>query len=223
MDRADVATWDRLAPRYGRQERFELHAIDTLLRLAAPGPDERLLDIATGTGLVLRRLAARRAQPREAVGVDRSPGMLARAGELPPGCSTLLADARRIPLPDGWADVVTCAYALHLLDRPQRAALLAEARRLLRGDAAGRLVVATVWVDERRTGGHVAATALRLAGRIRPRALGGLRPLDPSADLRAAGFAIDRRVVLPRGGYPSLVLLAAVPSAALGRSTHLLA
>lgn len=212
MDRADVATWDRLAPRYGRQERFELRAIDTMLRLAAPGPDERLLDVATGTGLVLRRLAARPARPREAIGVDRSPGMLARAGDLPPGCSTLLADARRIPLPDGWADVVTCAYALHLLDRPQRAAMLAEVRRLLRGDTAGRLVVATVWVDERRAGGRVAATALRLAARIRPRVLGGLRPLDPSADLRAAGFAVTRRVVLPRGGFPSLVLFAAVPS-----------
>lgn len=208
MERAYAATWDRLAARYGRQERFELRAIDAALRLAAPAPGERLLDIATGTGLVLRRLARSPARPGAALGVDRAPAMLAHARDLPAGWSTLLADARAIPLPDGWADVATCTYALHLLDRAQRAAVLAEAHRLLRRDGAARLAVATVWVDERRTGGRALGGALRLAARLGPGRWGGLAPLDPTADLRAAGFAVTRRVVLPRGGYPSLVLLA---------------
>ena len=204
----DPATWDRLARRYRRQERLERRAIDIALRLAAPAADERLLDIATGTGLVLRRLADRPARPREAIGVDSSAGMLARAGALPPGCSTLQADARAIPLPDGWADVATCAYLLHLLDGTERAAVLGEARRLLRDDGTARLAVVTVWADERRAGGRLLAAAMRLAARARPRVWAGLRSLDPAADLRAVGFEVVRRAVVARGGYPSLVLLA---------------
>src|SRR5215218_1647572 len=208
MDRAGASNWDRLAPRYGRQERLEERAIATALRLAAPAPDERLVDLATGTGLLLRRLAARRPRPIEAVGIERSAGMLARVGPLPAGWSLLHADARAVPLPDGCAGVVTCAYLLQLLDGPDRRAVLAEARRLLRPQSGARLVVVTVWSDERRAAGRLAGPALRSAACVRPRVWGGLRPLDPAADLAAAGFTATRRVVLPRGGYPSLVLAA---------------
>jgi len=185
-----------------------VHAIDAALRLAAAGRGERLVDLATGTGLLLRRLAASPVRPREAVGVDRSPGMLACVGTLPAGWSTLLADARAVPLPAGWADVVTCSHLLHLLEPPERAEVLAEARRLLRPGADGRLVVVSVCPDRRRPGGRIAHEALALLARARPTVWGGLQPLDPADDLVAAGFAIDRRVLLPRHGYPSVVLLA---------------
>jgi ubiquinone/menaquinone biosynthesis C-methylase UbiE len=208
MDRDEASTWDRLAPRYGAQERLEERAIATALRLAAPAPGERLIDLASGTGLLLRRLAARDARPSEAVGIDRSAGMLARVGPLPAGWSVLRADARAVPLPDRCAGVVTCAYLLHLLDATDRRAVLGEARRLLRPAPDGRLVVVTVWSDERRAPGRLVGRALRSAARMRPGAWGGLRPLDPTAELAAAGFDVTRRVVLPRGGYPSLVLAA---------------
>ena len=136
MDRADAATWDRLAPRYGAQERLELRAIDTALRLAAPGPGERLVDLGTGAGLLLRRLAALPERPGQAIGIDRSAGMLARVGTLPAGWSVLRGDARAVPLPDGHAAVVTCAYVLQLLREPERRAVLGEALRLLGGDPA---------------------------------------------------------------------------------------
>lgn len=201
MDRAGASTWDRLAPRYGLQERLEERAIATALRLAAPAPDERLVDLATGTGLLLRRLAARRPRPIEAVGIERSAGMLARVGPLPAGWSLLHADARAVPLPDGWADIVTCAYVLHLLDPEQRAELLAEARRLLAPRPASRLVIVTVWSD------RVAVRAtLRVLQRTMRDAGIGLRPVDPTADLARSGFALTQRVRLPRHGYPSLVL-----------------
>lgn len=208
-DRAQAASWDRLALRYGAQERLELRAIDAALRLAVPVPGGRLVDLATGTGLLLRRLAALAARPREAVGIDLSAGMLARSGPLPEGWHLRRADAREVPLPDGCAGVVTCAYLLHLLDERERGEVLAEARRLLIEHPAARLVVVTVWVDGQRPLGRLAAHALRSAARMRPAAWGGLRPLDPAADLAAEGFALTRRVVLPRGGYPSLVLAAA--------------
>ena len=203
-----VATWDRHAASYERQERFEARAVDAALRLAAPAAGGRLVDLATGTGLLLRRLADSPTRPREAVGVDRSPAMLARVGPLPDGFSTLLADARAVPLPDGWADVVTCSYLLHVLEPNERAEVLAEARRLLRPGGDARLVVVSVWPDERRPGGRLAHNVMRALARARPRAWGALRPLDPTADLARAGFAVTQRVLLPRRGYPSLVLAA---------------
>lgn len=217
MDGADASNWDRLAARYGAQERFEERAIDTALRLAAPASGERLVDLATGTGLLLRRLAMRDPRPAEAVGIDRSAGMLARVGALPAGWSVLRADARAVPLPGGCADVVTCAYLLHLLAAPDRRAVLGEALRLLRPAPGARLVVVTAWADERCARGRLVGAVLRSAARLRPRTWGGLCPLDPAADLAAAGFDVTRRVVLARGGYPSLVL-AAAPSAGCSRS-----
>jgi ubiquinone/menaquinone biosynthesis C-methylase UbiE len=210
------APWDRLSVRYGAQERLETRAVDTALRLASSPPAERLVDLATGTGLVLRRLAACPARPLTAIGVDRSAGMLARAGELPPGWSTMHAEARQVPLPSAWADVVTCSYLLHLLEPAERAEVLAEARRLLRPTAPARLITVTVWADDRRGRGRLVSRALSLAARARPATWGGLRPLDPSRDLTAAGFVVTRRVVLPRRGYPSLVLAARPRSCAQG-------
>jgi SAM-dependent methyltransferase len=201
-------TWDRHAVRYGAQERLELRAIDAAIRLAAVDADERVVDLATGTGLLLRRLATSRSRPREAVGVDRSAGMLEHVGMLPAGWSTLLAPADAVPLPDGWADAVTCAYMLGLLPPAARGAVLAEARRLLAPTARARLVVVTVWADPRRAGGRLAHGALRLAARSRPAAWGGLLALDPSRELIESGFALTRRAVLLRGGYPSLVVAA---------------
>lgn len=198
---AAAATWDRLAARYGRQERWERAAIDAALRVAAPGADERLVDLGTGTGLLLRRLAARHgARPREAIGVDRSPCMLAGV-ELPPGWALMGADARAVALPDGWADVVTCAYVLHLLTVGERAELLAEARRLLAPRPESRLVVVTVWSER-----VAVRAALRLLQRAMRDAGTGLRPLDPTADLARGGFVLTQRVDLPRQGYPSVVL-----------------
>ena len=200
---ADAAAWDRLAARYARQEHLEHHAIDALIRLAAPAPHERVVDLATGTGLVLRRLAATARPPAEAVGVDHSRGMLARAGPLPAGWRTLQADVRDTGLPAGFADVVTCAYLLHLLEPAQRRAALVEMRRLMRAQGHARIAVATV-----HAGRRAIAAALAAAASLRPAAWQALRPLDPTRDLHEAGLTITRRAVLPRHGYPSLVLVA---------------
>ena len=169
--------------------------------MAAPAPHERLVDLATGSGLLLRRLAQRPTRPGEAIGVDHAPRMLAHVGALPHGWSTIGADVRHIPLPDGWADVVTCSYLLHLLDPEARAEVLAEARRLLAPRPSARLVVVTVWSPRPAVRGILGSLA-----RARPVACGGLRPLDPSADLASAGLDLTHRVALPRHGYPSLVL-----------------
>jgi len=202
------ATWDGHAERYGAQERLEARAVAASLSLADPGPGDRLVDLGTGTGAVLRSVAGRPDRPRTAVGVDRSPGMLARVGSLPAGWRTVQADATCVPLGDGVADVVTCAYLLHLLGPADRAGVLREAARLLAPAPASRLVITTVWAEPATPGGAAVNATLRALAWSRPRAWGGLRPLDPTPELAAAGLAPTHKVVVPRGGYPSLVISA---------------
>ncbi|HEY0218110.1 MAG TPA: methyltransferase domain-containing protein [Cellulomonas sp.] len=109
-----------------------------------------VLDVATGTGLVLDALrtpeapdagASARTQERtlRRIGVDVSVGMLAVARDRLPDAELVEADARRLPLADGSVDLVTCVTGLHLI--PDTALVLDEWVRVLR--PGGRVVTAT--------------------------------------------------------------------------------
>lgn len=100
--------------------------------------DGRVVDVATGTGLVLRAIAARHPGAR-LVGVDLSPGMLAVARAVLPQAHLVQADASALPVAEESVDLVTCVTALHLLAEPELA--FDEWARVLR--PGGRLVTAT--------------------------------------------------------------------------------
>lgn len=131
------AHYDGRAPSYDESlmHRSLAEAVAERALAHAPG---LLLDVGTGTGLVLRAGLARDASVR-AVGLDRSPGMLAVARRTVPDALLVLADAARLPLADGCVDVVTCVTVLHLL--PDPTAAMAEWRRVLR--PGGRVLTAT--------------------------------------------------------------------------------
>lgn len=206
MSRAGARPWDRVARLYDLQLWLERRALDRAVTLAGVAADERLLDVATGTGGLLRRLAARPVRPVEAVGVDASSAMLARAGRLPDGWKLVEADARTLPFEDASFDVVTAAYLLHTLDRPARGAVLAQCRRVLR--PGGRLVTVTVSLPPSAgVAGLLVAPVVWLARRSSG-ALRGLRPLDPRAEIEAAGFRVERAAAVRGPGYPSLCVLA---------------
>lgn len=198
-----MSAWDRAARFYDLQLWLERAALRAALDLAGIENDERPLDLGCGTGAILRELARRPTAPREAVGVDASAAMLARAPALPPGWLLVRADAARLPFPDRSFDVLTAAYLLHLLDPEQRTAVLAEARRVMRPGA--RLVTVTVAPP------RSARAASRLDRVLRPvcgnGVLAGLRPLDPTPDLEAAGFAVSATRRTFRG-YRSLIVAA---------------
>ena len=79
-----------------------------------------VLDIATGTGLVLRALRERGMDAHvELTGVDLSPGMLAVARSHLPDVTLVNADARRLPLDDDSVDLVVCVTGLHLIPEPE--------------------------------------------------------------------------------------------------------
>ena len=132
--------------------------------LLDPAPDERLLDVATGTGAVLRALQGRAVPPRSVTGIDASAAMLAHVGPLPQGWSVGVGDARALPFEDGAFDVVSASYVLHIVD--DLPAVLAEIRRVLRPD--GRLVTVTPGVPPRGLARPLARALDRLADRGRP-------------------------------------------------------
>jgi ubiquinone/menaquinone biosynthesis C-methylase UbiE len=107
--------------------------VPALLDLAALQPGERVLDIATGTGVVAR-LAARWVAPGGTVtGVDLNEGMLALARRLPlpPGMTIdwRQGSALALPFADGAFEVVLCQQGLQFF--PDRLKALGEMRRVL--------------------------------------------------------------------------------------------
>jgi SAM-dependent methyltransferase len=129
-------------------QRYFVPAIATpvsvdLLRTAELRPDERVLDVACGTG-VIARLAAEQVGPTGSVtGIDIAPDMIdvARSTPVPGGAHIEwhVSDATSLQLPDDSFDVVLCQMGLMFMeDRP---AALTEMRRVLA--LGGRLVVNT--------------------------------------------------------------------------------
>jgi SAM-dependent methyltransferase len=183
-------------------------AADTVLGLVPAGA-RRLLDVACGTGIVTRRLAAARPALR-VTGADLTYGMARMAAVRLPG-AIVLADSRRLPFPDGTFDAVTSVWLLHLLDGPGDVrAVVAECARVLRP---GGVYVTTVDkaaahdvgsdIDEvlaprpRRPAQDATATVtsyavdcgLASAGRARFPGLGqGRSPRSTVADLRRGWF-----------------------------------
>jgi ubiquinone/menaquinone biosynthesis C-methylase UbiE len=200
---ASESVWDRVSSRYDRQLWLERAAVRRALGLLAPQNQERVLDVGTGTGEVLRQLL-RHPGRREVIGIDLSEAMLARVPDLPAGWSVRVADARCLPFADGVFDAVTASYLLHVLPDADLPAVADEFRRVLR--PGGRLVTVTPAVPPRGLLRLLGIALDRLATR-RPSRYGGLRALDARPALDRAGFEIVA-VRWSLRGYLSICVLA---------------
>jgi ubiquinone/menaquinone biosynthesis C-methylase UbiE len=105
----------------------------------------RVLDVGCGTGALLERLAAR----GEAVGVDLSPDMLARAArrqrERGAGAALVCGDTQHLPFRDGAFESVVSTFAINAV--PDLGKALAEMLRALQ--AGGSLAFTSVGESER--------------------------------------------------------------------------
>ena len=135
-------------------EKIDDTFIGHAVRLVAGRDTGRALDIGTGPGQIVLKLA-RRLPGWQFIGVDRSPNMIRQArkdavrgseqlrqqqgrgaGASAPeaGPQFFVADGSRLPFPDADFDLVMCNSVLHHLPQPQ--GLLAEVSRLAKPDGA---------------------------------------------------------------------------------------
>ena len=130
------------------------------LRRAGFVPGMRVLDLATGTGLVAQAALDCGAAPRDVVGLDPSQGMLAVNRERRP-LPLVRGQAEALPFADGSFQLVTMGYALrHVTDL---AALFHECRRVLA--PGGRVLVLEIARPKSRLGRAVCGIYL---GRVLP-------------------------------------------------------
>lgn len=125
--------FDITAERYDSIVPFFTVFAQRMVEWAEPGPGEKILDIATGRGAVLRQALVRVGQTGTIIGIDISPNVLERlAADLRHGTNTrlMVMDACQLDLPDASFDKVLCGFAMHLLPDPKQG--LAEAYRVLK-------------------------------------------------------------------------------------------
>jgi demethylmenaquinone methyltransferase/2-methoxy-6-polyprenyl-1,4-benzoquinol methylase len=138
-----------------------------LVRMLAPAPGARVLDVATGTGLVAAELLAR--HEVSIVAVDQSSEMLGAARErfARRGAAVELLEAQAEALPFATAsfDAVTFTYLLRYVDDP--AATMRELARVLRpgGRIASLEFGVPPWLPARLAWRLYTAAGLPLLGR----------------------------------------------------------
>lgn len=198
--------YTRVAPVYELWARLaESKARRRVLELAGVRPPEDVLEVATGTGVQLVRLAQANPGGRT-VGVELAAGMLAQTrrrldtaglGDV----QVVEASALELPFEDESFDLAVNAYMLDLLPRDDIPRALAELKRVLRPD--GRLVLSNMTKGERRAhrfwdwlyGRGVVLTA-------------NCRGVLAAPVLRELGFTGVRREYLAQLSFPTEVVTA---------------
>lgn len=140
------AGFNRIAARYAEGAHLRADLAQALLDAAELAPGQRVLDLASGPGLLARDAAARIAPDGWVLASDIAEGMLAEGARrtATEGKADALAfaaaDAEHLCLPDASFDRVLAGLALFMFPHPQQA--LAEMRRVLR--PSGRIAL-SVW------------------------------------------------------------------------------
>src|SRR5215212_968929 len=171
---------------------FEPYAVDLAAR-ASRRPIRRLLEVAAGTGVVTRHLAATLPADAAIVATDLNSAMLerARAAGTARPVEWRQADALQLPFGDGEFDALVCQFgAMFFADK---AKAFAEARRVLKP---GGLFLFNVWdrIEENEVPDIVTASVATLFPDDPPRFLArtphGYHDTQAVArDLRSGGFA----------------------------------
>lgn len=110
----------------------------TVMEIASPKPGDRIIDIACGTGIILREAAARVSDLAPAAGVDSNPAMIDVARtisrDLPMKIDWYDVDVASMPFDAEQFDLAYCQQGLQFFPDPQQA--VSEVRRILRPEGA---------------------------------------------------------------------------------------
>jgi ubiquinone/menaquinone biosynthesis C-methylase UbiE len=164
-------------------------ALDMIVQAAAAGPDDTMLDVACGGGIVVCALAP---HVRHATGIDMTPAMLDRARLLAAerGIANVTwhkGDVEHLPYPDGAFTIVVTRFAVHHF--PDPAAVFREIVRVCA--PGGRIVVVDTYAsaDPAKAAAFNRLETLRDPSHARCLALAELKDL-----FRAAGLAEPRAI-----------------------------
>lgn len=180
---------------------FEPYAADLATRVGNLGGSNRILEIAAGTGIVTRRLAAALRDSRiEATDLSEAMVTYASARATPNVCWSV-ADAMALPFGDGQFDATVCQFGVMFF--PDREQAFREARRVLK--PTGTLLF-SVWDDlaHNDVPRIISETLAKTFPSDPPSFLGRVPygrgdPIKLERELRAAGFdEVAREVVEKR-------------------------
>jgi ubiquinone/menaquinone biosynthesis C-methylase UbiE len=123
-DHAIVDQFTRQAAGFAAKRELHAHEVlQLIVEAAAPGHDDRAIDLACGPGSVACALAGRAGH---VVGLDSTPAMLDQARALAGGrdlanIAWMQGSIYAAPFDDGSFAAVTCRFAFHHLEDPARA------------------------------------------------------------------------------------------------------
>jgi len=161
-------------------------ALQRIVRMAGARPEDTVLDVACGPGLLACAFAP---VVRDVTGVDVTPAMLeqARALQQAKGIANVtwdLAEAPPLPYHDGQFTIVTCRFSFHHMLDPL--AVLREMRRV--GERGGRVVVADLSPETATADAFNAAERLRDPSHVR-----AMPPEELAGMFDRAGLRVDRQ------------------------------
>ena len=184
---------------------FHARAHELAVELAGIEDGSRVLEIATGSGEMFRRLLQKNPKGMT-LGVDLSPNMAAVTlgrvrREFPEHHAGLQAvDCRFMPFPDEAFDSVVACYLFELLDDDDIERTFLEVKRVLR--PGGRFT--TILIGQ----GAAFNQAYRVATRVAP-AFWGRQVTEMAPELMTEiGFRLEHDIRLRQGFYPSRVVVA---------------
>src|SRR5258708_3080004 len=153
----------------------DVGALKMIVEAAEAGPDDLVLDVACGGGIVVCAFAP---HVRHATGIDMTPAMLDRARHLAAekGVTNITlreSEVAHLPYPDGAFRIVVTRFAMHHF--PDPAAVFREMVRVCA--PSGRIVVVDTYVspDQRKAAEFNRLEKLRDPSHARSLALAELR------------------------------------------------
>jgi ubiquinone/menaquinone biosynthesis C-methylase UbiE len=199
--RTSAEQFDQQAAHYNAQwNKWSEASLNWLVDHAECRGDERVLDVATGTGFTALAFAAR---VGEVVGLDVSEGMLAqaRSNAAAEGHSNVAFEkgaAEALPFPDAAFDRVTCRVAPHHFLSIEK--FCAESYRVLK--PGGKLLIADTGVPDAAPDVDAwqnRVEALRDTSHVRNYSLSEWRAL-----VKAAGFELEQSAQLEEEAQVSM-------------------